>query len=139
VTAQEDLKDLTYARRLEAPEPPPEPAVEPAGVPVPAVAGKTPAATPVVAAAVQKPEAPSNEPKGDGFVVQVTAVQSRSEADAIARRLSSKGFPSFVSTPGSGAPRVYRVRVGKYKDKREAEGVARRLQQEEQFNPWITR
>jgi cell division protein FtsN len=34
---------------------------------------------------------------------------------------------------------VYRVRVGKYKDKREAETVARRLQQEEQFNPWITR
>jgi hypothetical protein len=29
--------------------------------------------------------------------------------------------------------------VGKYKDKREAEGVARRLQQEEQFKPWITR
>jgi cell division septation protein DedD len=138
VSTQDDLKDLTYARRLEAPEPPPEPAVEPAVVPVPAVAGKTPAAA-VESAAVQKPEAPSTEPKGDGFVVQVAAVQSRSEADAIARRLSSKGFPSFVSTPGSGAPRVYRVRVGKYQDKREAESVARRLQQEEQFNPWITR
>jgi cell division septation protein DedD len=142
VSTQDDLKDLTYAQRLEAPEPPPEPAVEPAVVPVPAVAGKTPAAA-VVPATVrkpdQKPEAPSTEPKGDGFVVQVAAVQSRPEADAIARRLASKGFPSFVSTPGSGAPRVYRVRVGKYKDKREAETVARRLQQEEQFNPWITR
>lgn len=138
VSTQDDLKNLTYAQRLEAPEPPPEPAVEPAVVPVPAVAGKTPAAAPVPAA-IQKPEAPTTEPKGDGFVVQVAAVQSRSEADAIAKRLSSKGFPSFVSTPGSGAPRVYRVRVGKYKDKREAEDVARRLQQEEQFNPWITR
>jgi cell division septation protein DedD len=112
--------------------------VEPAVVPVPAVAGKA-SAPAVVVATAQKPEAPSTEPKGDGFVVQVAAVQSRSEADAIALRLSSKGFPSFVSTPGSGAPRVYRVRVGKYKDKREAEGVVRRLQQEEQFKPWITR
>jgi cell division septation protein DedD len=138
VSTQDDLKNLTYAQRLEAPEPPPEPAVEPAVVPVPAVAGKA-SAPAVVVATTQKPEAPSTEPKGDGFVVQVAAVQSRSEADAIATRLSSKGFPSFVSTPGSGAPRVYRVRVGKYKDKREAEGVARRLQQEEQFKPWITR
>ena len=139
MSTQDDLKNLTYAQRLEAPEPPPEPAVEPAAVvPTPAVAGKA-SAPAIVPAAVLKPEAPSTEPKGDGFVVQVAAVQSRSEADAIAQRLSSKGFPSFVSTPGSGAPRVYRVRVGKYKDKREAEGVARRLQQEEQFNPWITR
>lgn len=139
VSTQDDLKSLTYAQRLEAPEPPPEPAVEPAVVPVPAVAAGKASAPAVVVATAQKPEAPSTEPKGDGFVVQVAAVQSRSEADAIAQRLSSKGFPSFVSTPGSGAPRVYRVRVGKYKDKREAEGVARRLQQEEQFNPWITR
>src|SRR4030095_9974773 len=29
VSSQEDLKELTYAKRLEAPEPPPEPAVGP--------------------------------------------------------------------------------------------------------------
>jgi len=33
----------------------------------------------------------------------------------------------------------YRVRVGKFKTKREAETVAARLQKEEQFKPWITR
>jgi cell division protein FtsN len=33
----------------------------------------------------------------------------------------------------------YRVRVGKFKTKREAEAVAARLQKEEQFKPWITR
>ena len=39
VSNQEDLKELTYAKRLETPEPPPEPAVEPIGAaPVPAVA-----------------------------------------------------------------------------------------------------
>ena len=79
------------------------------------------------------------EPKGTGFVVQVASLRSRDEADAIARRLSSKGFPSFVTTPGSTGPRVFRVRVGKYGDRREAETVARRLEKEEQFKPWITR
>ncbi|HET9360665.1 MAG TPA: hypothetical protein VFO58_13020, partial [Vicinamibacterales bacterium] len=39
LSTQDDLKNLTYAQRLEAPEPPPEPAAEPAIVPVPAVAG----------------------------------------------------------------------------------------------------
>jgi len=76
---------------------------------------------------------------GSGFVVQVAAVKARSEADTIAKRLSSKGFPSYVTTPGPGAAHVYRVRVGKYTDRREAESVARRLEKEEQFKPWITR
>jgi cell division septation protein DedD len=72
-------------------------------------------------------------------VVQVAAVKVRSEADTIAKRLASKGFPSFVTSPSAGAARVYRVRVGKYSDRREAESVARRLEKEEQFKPWITR
>ena len=39
----------------------------------------------------------------------------------------------------SADPPRYRVRVGKFKTKREAEQVAARLQKEEQFKPWITR
>ena len=137
VSNQEDLKELTYAKRLEAPEPPPEPAVEPvAPPPVPAVA--EPKVQPPAVVAAAKAAEPG-EPKGDGFVVQVASLRSRDEADAIARRLTSKGFPSFVTTPGSSGPRVFRVRVGKYGDRREAETVARRLEKEEQFKPWITR
>jgi DedD protein len=136
VSNQEDLKELTYAKRLEAPEPPPEPAVEPVTVPpVPAVAEPKVQPPPVAAAKTVDPA----EPKGDGFVVQVASLRSRDEADAIARRLSSKGFPSFVTMPGSSGPRMFRVRVGKYGDRQEAETVARRLEKEEQFKPWITR
>jgi cell division septation protein DedD len=135
VSRQEELKELTYARRLEAPEPPPEPAVEPVATPVPAINTRTepPRAVPAAKAV------DTAEPKGEGFVVQVASLRSRSEADAIARRLSSKGFPSFVSTPGSSGPKVFRVRVGKYPDRREAEAIATRLEKEEQFKPWITR
>jgi cell division protein FtsN len=138
VSNQEDLKELTYAKRLEAPEPPPEPAIEPvAPAPVRAVAEPKVQPPSVVATAARAVD--PGEPKGNGFAVQVASLRSRDEADAIARRLASKGFPSFVTTPGSSGPRVFRVRVGKYGDRREAETVARRLEKEEQFKPWITR
>ena len=79
------------------------------------------------------------EPAGTGFVVQVAAVKSRTEANTIARRLSGKGYPAFVTAPGKGSPRMFRVRVGKYKDRKEVDSVAGRLRKEEQFKPWITR
>ena len=69
----------------------------------------------------------------------MAAVRARSEADTIAKRLASKGFPSFVTTPGPGAAGVYRVRVGKFTERKDAETIARRLEKEEQFKPWITR
>ena len=140
VSSQEDLKELTYAKRLEAPEPPPEPAVEPVvSAPVPAIAEQPKVEKPPVAPATATKAVDPGEPKGTGFVVQVASLRSRGEADAIAKRLSSKGFPSFVTTPGSSGPKVFRVRVGKYADRQQAETVARKLEKEEQFKPWITR
>ena len=62
-------------------------------------------------------------------------MRQRAEADTIARRLSGKGYPAFVTTAGAN----FRVRVGKFNDRREAETVAGRLEREEQFKPWITR
>jgi cell division septation protein DedD len=75
------------------------------------------------------------EPRGNGYVVQVAAVQKRAEANTIARRLSGKGYPAFVTTSGSN----FRVRVGKYPNRREAETVANRLEREELIAPWVTR
>ena len=122
----------TAPAKTTAVEPPPAPpAVKIAAAPVKPTVPKTPAPKTSKSAAVSE--------SGEGFVVQVAAVKERSEADTIAKRLSSKGFPSFVSSPSAGAARVYRVRVGKYRDRSDAETVARRLEKEEQFKPWITR
>ena len=85
------------------------------------------------------PAASSAEPAGQGFAVQIAALNVRSEADAIAKRLSSKGYAAYVLTPANGTPSVFRVRVGKFKTRREAENVAAKLQKEEQFKPWVTR
>jgi cell division septation protein DedD len=160
LTAQETL---TYPTLLEDPNPPfetlapasepprdPEPParrVEPAPKPLTPAAPKPAAALPPKPAdtAVEAPARPAGrdagsdvgfaEPSGNGFVVQVAAVRQRAEATTIARRLSGKGYPAFVTTSGAN----FRVRVGKFNDRREAETVAGRLEREEQFKPWITR
>jgi cell division septation protein DedD len=149
---------LSYPERLEEPEPVSEEVPEGAGVrepfattaaakvpppeSVPAKpATSKPAAT--TAAAPTEPvvdAAPPAAGAGSGFVVQVAAVRQKSEADAIRGRLSSKGYPAFVTTASTpGSPTTYRVRVGKYPSKREADTVAAKLERDEQFKPWVTR
>jgi cell division septation protein DedD len=138
---------LTYPDRLEGHEPAEE-ALKPAATiakvappalkvaPATKIVPVAPVATPTPAAA---PPALSREPAGTGFVVQVAAVNDRREADTIAKRLAGKGYPSFVTTPPNGTLRTYRVRIGKYPNRRDAESIAARLQKEEQFKPWITK
>jgi cell division septation protein DedD len=152
--------DVTYPGRLERETPVTEklkPANEkPAPVERPAAAAAAPPAAPPVAKAAPPPPPPapkepvrapapdavapaSAEPAGQGFAVQIAALNVRGEADAIARRLSTKGYAAYVLAPASGTPTVFRVRVGKFSTRREAETVAAKLQKEEQFKPWVTR
>ena len=142
--------DLSYFNRLEkqtAPaeqlKPAPDRNAAPAERPAaPAAAAPPPApvkATAPAHASVSTAGSASAEPPGQGFAVQIAALNVRSEADAIAKRLSSKGYAAYVLTPANGTPSVFRVRVGKFNTRREAETVAARLQKEEQFKPWVTR
>ena len=142
------VDDLSYFNRLEKPNQPealkPVPERPAAEVPVrPAPATPAPAvAAPVPAAKEPAPaaaSAPSGAPAGDGYAIQVAALREHNEADAIAKRLVLKGYGAYVLTPADGTPNVYRVRIGKFKTRREAESVASKLQREEQFKPWITR
>lgn len=123
-----------------APAAPPARAVAPAP---PAAAVEAPVETSARRPSPPEPsrqtDAASSEPTGQGFAVQIAALNVRSEADAIARRLSSKGYAAYVISPANGTPAVYRVRVGKFPTRREAESVAAKLQREEQFKPWVTR
>ena len=138
-TPQEQLKPAAPEHKA----PPPAPAPT-AGKTSPAPAHAAPAAEKPAAAPKEPPRAApvntaSAPPPGDGFAVQIAALNVRSEADAIAKRLSSKGYAAYVLSPASGTPAVYRVRVGKFPTRREAESIAAKLQKEEQFKPWVTR
>ena len=87
-----------------------------------------------------EPAAPADAaPAAGGFAVQVAALNVRSEADAMAKRLTSKGYSAYVLAAATGNPAVFRVRIGSYKTRREAEAMAAKLQQEEQIKPWVTR
>ena len=129
------VDELSYFNRLDkgkAPveqlKPAPDKAAPSVEKPAPPAAAKAPPA-----------EAMAPEPSGQGFAVQIAALNVRSEAEAIAKRLASKGYAAYVLSPANGTPAVYRVRVGKFPTRREAETVAGRLQKEEQFKPWVTR
>ena len=72
--------------------------------------------------------------------MQVAALRAADAAEEFAGRLLAKGFPAYVVEPAPEGPvAMYRVRVGPYADRGEAERVRRRLEQEEQLAPWITR
>ena len=126
---------ITYPERLQDPDPPRE-TLRPV---VNRVEAAPVSADPLVEAAAKPVPVPPNykfqEPAGRGFVVQVAAVRKRAEADLIAQRLRTRGYPSFVTTFGAN----YRVRVGKYDNRGTAEDTAKRLASEEHFKPWITR
>jgi cell division septation protein DedD len=145
---------LSYAERLGSAEPAKEqlkaeaPPALPVNPPTPKSETVAPAPTPGAAAPPAAPRstpAPaaastaSPEPAGAGFAIQVAALREQQEADVIVKRLAGKGYPAYVVAPAKGAPPVFRVRVGKYKDRSEADTVAARLQKEEQFKPWIVR
>jgi DedD protein len=73
------------------------------------------------------------------FVVQIVALKDRSSASSLVQRLTAKGYPAFLVNPAAGAPApVYKVQVGRFEDRREAEQVKRRLEKEEKFKPWIS-
>jgi len=127
-------EDLSYQARLEGKAP----AVEP---PKPAPAAKPASGTPPAPPPAQPPAKASAavaEPgTGAGWLVQVAALGGRSKADAVAKRLVGKGYRAFVMAPGPKGNRTYRVVVGRFKTRPEAEEAKRRLEKEEQFKPWI--
>ena len=116
---------FSYHERLQQTTPAP---VEESAPAVPEPAPQTPAA---------EPEPP---PAANGWVVQIGAYRDRATADRIAATLKRQAFPAFVLAPAAGSPTAtFRVRVGPYTERRDAEAIAGRLQREHQYNPFVTR
>lgn len=113
---------------------------ETAATPAPAAVTKT--AEPVAEAAAAPVATATSAPAahaGGAIAVQVAALASKSDAEAIARRLSGKGYAAYVLTADAGAKPVFKVRVGNYASADEAQRVSRRLRQEEKLQPWVIR
>jgi DedD protein len=91
-------------------------------------------------AAPPRAKAPSGRPSeaaGSAFWVQALSANSEKEAHAKRDRLAAHGFPSTV-VPGPGPHgRVYRVRVGPFPNRDEAQKAASKLKAREKLEPWI--
>ncbi len=124
------LDALSYFDRLSRTDAAAETLVAPVGELAPRLGAAPPSSGPQVAAGVGAAAAL--------FVVQVTALRSVDEARTVAAGLVAKGYPAVVVDPALGAPAaVYRVRVGPYADRGEADAVRDRLDTEEPFTPFV--
>ena len=130
--AKETAEDLSYAKRLQSDSAPAEKLKPRTEAPAPRVPAPAPASTSATKAA-----AAGGTGRPGAWIVQVISLQDRGAAGTIAKRLSSKGYPAFVLDPAPGAPRIYRVQVGGYADKNDAEQASRRLEKDEQFKPLV--
>ena len=127
------------AKPASVPAPASAPVARTTSVPAGAQVAPPPAMKEPIAEAATLPPTSATAAPGDGFAVQVAAVNVRSDADAIVKRLASKGYAAYVQVPPNGTGSVFRVRVGTFKTRHEADLIAARLQKEEQIKPWVTR
>jgi cell division septation protein DedD len=129
---------LSYHKRLESEKSPAED-LKPSSDPPRA----DPAPKAVVSAPDPKPALPSSATQGAKpgvWAVQVVSLRDGDAASQLVQRLRSKGYPAYVVGPSAGTPtRLFRVQVGRYDDRPEAQQVSARLKKEEQFDTWIVR
>jgi cell division septation protein DedD len=143
-----EADDLSYKKRLEGETPARESLRSAAEAPAPAPAPpvvrtrETPAReSPAREAAAPSPASQktvAGTAQPGTWVLQVHALRDAKVANSIVQRLSKKGYPAFLVASG-GPTSMFRVFVGRYKDRDEADRVAQRLKRDEQFNPWSTR
>jgi len=137
----------------------PPPVAQPQGGATPSATGdQSPAsasgtASPVTAPSTA-PEKAESEPEagratsnpaasgeaGGGFIVQVTALRTKQDAEAVVRILKGRGYPVLLVGPGHGHANdnLYRVQVGPYASRADAEKMRARLTQQG-FKPFIRR
>ena len=148
--AQEPEDELSYAKRLQGDNAPAEKlkSAEDKGshastpkIPAAPASSASQTTTPrhAAAAPTQKPSASSSSGEPGAWVVQLQALKNRSDASDLAGRLTAKGYPAFVLDPVPGEPVYYRVQVGGYADRPQADQIARRLEKEEHFKPYVRR
>ncbi|HEV7506243.1 MAG TPA: SPOR domain-containing protein [Thermoanaerobaculia bacterium] len=155
-------KPTPPAPAAKEPEPPAaEPPVQAAPVPAPIAVSPTPvpasdrrgkgrkgaaaATTPTAAddsASPVRPAKPSEiaeptVPKG-AVVIQVFSSQDRAQADRIRKKLSSGGQKAFLSPVDVAGHTMYRVRIGPFTSRSDAQKVAEKVRKVYTMDTWVT-
>ena len=105
--------------------------------PLPAPAPETKA--PKTAAAAKPTPAAAVAPKAalSSFTIQVGAFKDKAMADSLATRLKGKGYAAYIVAPEAPGAGLFRVRVGSYPARADAERVQAKLRDQEKFKPSI--
>ncbi|MDX1502768.1 MAG: SPOR domain-containing protein [Thermoanaerobaculia bacterium] len=112
-------------------------AVEP-GPPAPAPRSQPPAEPPAAPADPSPGAVPAVEPAAGAIVVQVFSSNDREQAERVVNRLRSAGFAALLSPVEVRDRTMYRVRIGPFQERREAEQVAERVRRDFRLDTWIT-
>ncbi|HYX23768.1 MAG TPA: SPOR domain-containing protein, partial [Thermoanaerobaculia bacterium] len=139
-------------RKTEPPpaEPPAPVAAAPAPSPAPERKGKgrrdkgtaEAAATPAADTSPLRPAKPSEivepaVPRG-AVVIQVFSSQDRPQADSIRKRLLKGGQKAFLSPVDVAGHTMYRVRIGPFSSRPDAQKVAERVRKTYKLDTWVT-
>jgi len=81
---------------------------------------------------------PPPSPAGEWFV-QVFAGRDRQAAELVARQLRGRGHPVRLDAEREGSGSLYKVRVGAYGSREEADRAAEVLRKEGSSGAWVTR
>lgn len=113
------------APRPTATRPAPTPKATPKAAPT-----ATPRRAPTPASAKAAPSPISR------LTIQVGAFRERSAAEAIVKRLKSKGYSAYMAPVSEG---LFNVRVGSFTDREDAERIMAKLESQEKFKPFIVK
>ena len=132
--------ETTLAEDVGASDPadPPEPAGSPGEEGARAADDRTAEASPGAAPDRSQPAAGAGLPSSGDLVIQVFSSAEEAKAREVLDRIERAGFRVFLSPVADGGRTLYRVRVGPFERRAQAEATARRLREALNLETWIT-
>ena len=117
----------------EEPEPEPPPPAQTAPPPPPPATPDGPRGLPRTTA-----RRPPPEPTGKELFIQVFSTQDQEQASRVRRRLNDSGYSAFLSPVEVDNRTMYRVRIGPFVERADAERVAGQVKEGFKLDTWIT-
>ncbi|HEY4596901.1 MAG TPA: SPOR domain-containing protein, partial [Thermoanaerobaculia bacterium] len=106
--------------------------------PTPAPAPAAPAPAPAKASKAAKSSAATPAiPKG-AYVIQVFSSADQTQAERIRGKLVGGGQKAYLSPIDRGGRTMYRVRIGPFKTRADAQGVADKVRKGYKLDTWVT-
>jgi len=90
------------------------------------------------AGAATAASAASGAESGGDLVIQVFSSADKEQADRVRDRLVGAGLTAYLSPLAKNGQTMYRVRIGPFRSRADAEPVAERVRKEHKLDTWIT-